>query len=307
MGKDILDLSSKWIYRNARPLDLARWQYHFENGSAENVLKALSAYQNNDGGFGYALEADSWNPNSSPIQTWAAIELLREINVTDKENDIIQGILRYLDSGKDFVGGVWQNTIPTNNDYPHAFWWQWSENTLHYNPTANLCGFIIKYADRESSLFDKGITVAKKAIDYFIKMDEANEIGDGHLNLCYLRLKQFCEEANEETLDMVSVHNKLLKNIRQMLNNLKIDWCSDGVALEFIKAYRNKIDLISEKTDIADMVCSYLLESQKEDGTWNIPWNWNDYQEQWAVSKNWWVAYGIIVNMLFLKQFGYIL
>ena len=37
-----------FIYRNARPLDLARWQYHFENGSKEAVLKALSYYQNAD-------------------------------------------------------------------------------------------------------------------------------------------------------------------------------------------------------------------------------------------------------------------
>jgi len=56
----------RWMYRNARPLDLARWQYHFENGGKDSVLKGLSVFQNEDGGFGHALEADSWNPNSSP-------------------------------------------------------------------------------------------------------------------------------------------------------------------------------------------------------------------------------------------------
>ena len=78
--------AKEFIYRNARPLDLARWQYHFENGSREPVLKALSYYQNEDGGFGHALEADAWNPNSSPIQTWCAIEILREINFSDAEH-----------------------------------------------------------------------------------------------------------------------------------------------------------------------------------------------------------------------------
>jgi hypothetical protein len=58
-----------WIYRNGRPIDLARWQYHFENVTKDNVITALAAYQNPDGGFGHGLEADSWNPNSSPIQT----------------------------------------------------------------------------------------------------------------------------------------------------------------------------------------------------------------------------------------------
>lgn len=49
-----------FIYHNARPLDIARWQYHFEGGSNEAVLTALAAYQNEDGGFGHALEADAW-------------------------------------------------------------------------------------------------------------------------------------------------------------------------------------------------------------------------------------------------------
>lgn len=51
----------RWMYRNARPLDLARWRFHFEGGGAAPVLEALSAYQNEDGGFGHALEADAWN------------------------------------------------------------------------------------------------------------------------------------------------------------------------------------------------------------------------------------------------------
>ena len=35
-------------YRNARPLDMARWKYMLENGSKEDVLNALIAYQNED-------------------------------------------------------------------------------------------------------------------------------------------------------------------------------------------------------------------------------------------------------------------
>lgn len=67
-----------FIYRNARPVDLARWRYHFEGGAREEVLTALAAFQNEDGGFGHGLEADSLNPNSCPIQTWNACEILRK-------------------------------------------------------------------------------------------------------------------------------------------------------------------------------------------------------------------------------------
>jgi hypothetical protein len=45
-----LDIKN-WIYRNARPLDLAVWKYHFENENIENIIKILQFYQNNDKGL----------------------------------------------------------------------------------------------------------------------------------------------------------------------------------------------------------------------------------------------------------------
>ena len=41
----------KLVYRSARPLDFTRWSYLFENGSCEDFLSILSAYQNEDGGL----------------------------------------------------------------------------------------------------------------------------------------------------------------------------------------------------------------------------------------------------------------
>lgn len=39
----------RFVYKNARPLELAKWQYHFEDGSREAVLDTLACYQNTDG------------------------------------------------------------------------------------------------------------------------------------------------------------------------------------------------------------------------------------------------------------------
>ena len=186
--RDTFNKAKKFIYRNARPLDLTRWKYHFENGSLEDVLKILASYQNDDGGFGHALEADSWNPHSSPIQTWVATEILREVNFTEPNHPLIIGILKYLESGQDFDGHVWQNTIPSNNDYPHAPWWshkQEETNKRDYNPTANLASFIIKYADRTSNLYKLGCQIAKEAINDYINQVFFNDM---HVILCYIRL-----------------------------------------------------------------------------------------------------------------------
>ena len=54
MNYSVFERAKAFMYRNARPLDMARFQYHFEGGSREAVLQALSYYQNADGGFGQA-------------------------------------------------------------------------------------------------------------------------------------------------------------------------------------------------------------------------------------------------------------
>ncbi len=163
----IFNKARAFIYRNARPLELARWQYHFEGGRRSAVAQSLAAYQTADGGFGHALEPDAWNPHSTPIQTWAATEILREIDLVDPAHPIISGILRYLEGGQDFDGHCWYNTVPGNNDYPHAPWWHTdSQSTSHhsYNPTACLAGFILRFAAEDSALFRLGRRVTQEAL-----------------------------------------------------------------------------------------------------------------------------------------------
>jgi len=296
------DSAKAWIYRNARPIDFARWQFHFENGNKENILNILSSYQNSDSGFGHALEADAWNPNSSPIQTWAAIELLREIEIEDKSHPLIIDILRYLNSGRDFSDGKWLNTIKTNDNFPHAFWWDWNPES-NYNPTANFCGFILKYADKNSALYSKGKEIAKDAITSFMDTIDAG----GHLILCYLRLMQALTEMEIEGLyDLEAFQHHLSKHIKHFLEHMELDWCCDGVAYEFIKSHKDNLHLLNSKIDIVNAIYKNLADTQQPDGSFPIPWQWNEYPEEWAVSKNWWKAYGIINNMLFLKEFGFI-
>lgn len=127
--------AKEFIYKNARPLDCARWQYLFENGSRENVLNFLAAYQNEDGGFGHALEADCWNPDSSPVQTWAAIQIIREVDLKEKEHPIILGILRYLEntnvkysqaaSGINMTVALDKNTFMYYNALQKERWQTW--------------------------------------------------------------------------------------------------------------------------------------------------------------------------------------
>lgn len=291
----------EFIYRNARPLDIARWQYHFEDGTKESVLKALSVYQNEDGGFGHALEPDCWNPESSPIQTWCAIEILREIDFVDKEHLIVQGVLSYLASGKGFAGNKWQSAIRSNNDYPHAPWWHWRPDLVYdNNPTANFVGFILRFADKDSRLYHMAIGLLTKVYGELL---ESKDIQDGHLLLCFVRLYQYCNEnGTVDFLTMKAFREKLFGLINVSLNNIDIDWTSDGVALEFIKFLGDEIGQTGSLSLNVNKVQEYIIEKQLPDGSWSIPWKWDNHLNEWAVSENWWKSYGVIVNLKFLAE-----
>ena len=167
------DKARAFILRNARPLDLAIFRYYFENGLREDVTEALAAYQNPDGGFGHGLEADNFNPDSLPMGAWKATEYIRKIGGLEAEHPVIQGILRYLDSGKDFdvIHNQWLNVVPSSNDYPCAVWWKYPEegSRFEYNPTAALAGFTVKYAEPGSALHQKGVRIVREAADWFIQ------------------------------------------------------------------------------------------------------------------------------------------
>ena len=116
----------RWIERNARPLEWALYRQKFENGSESAVLEALSAYQNPDGGFGYALEPDDWNQNSTLNATLYAMQLMLNIGVT--QHPLMEGALRFLRSEACFQNGEWQFCTPSSRDYPHAPWWGMTED-----------------------------------------------------------------------------------------------------------------------------------------------------------------------------------
>jgi len=294
-----------FIYRNARPLDIARWQYHFEDGSKDAVLTALAAYQNEDGGFGHALEPDCWNPNSAPIQTWTATEILREIDFTDAAHPIIQGILRYLAGGEHFNGKFWPFAIKSNEDYPHAPWWGYSEagddGNYGYNPTACLVGFIIRFAEKNSDFYQLGRKIAKEAFDSYFGQEL---LGDNHTAGCYIRLWQYCEEAGvADIFELAKLKERLRKQVQHSITKDTASWETDYICTPSFFFKTNDSFFYADNKDIADYECEFIVKSQLEDGSWNIPWGWAAYPEEWAISKNWWKGNGAILNMLYLKSF----
>lgn len=298
--QDIFVKAKKFVYRNARPLELARWKYHFENGSARDVLNVLSMYQNNDGGFGYALEPDYWNPNSTPIAVWAAIKTLWEIGFDDTAHPVVQGILAYLDSGKDFAEGKWYNTVASNNDYPHAVWWACDSDTglPDDNPTVSLVGFALRFSDPNSSLYQKAGKIAAEAVARFMK----EPVDEMHTVRVYLDLLCYCEEIRHfDMFDRDAFRNRLYETIEKIVCKDPAKWYTEYVCKPSFFFERSHRILGMIDRELLEKEAQMMLEMQLADGSYPVTWQWwNEYKE-YEISANWWKSSIIIDTMCYIK------
>jgi len=293
-----------FVYRHARPLELARWQYHFENGSAEAVLSALAAYQNPDGGFGHALELDFWNPDSTPIAVWAATEILLEIGHTDAAHPIVQGILRYLDSGADYNAEKeqWMGSVPSNNAHPHAVWWAFPENgdVFDWNPTAALAGFILRFADPASVLYEKAVCIARRAVDY---LAGRVPFGEMHVTGCFIRLYEYAVAAGADCIDTGRLRCLLAEQVRANICPDPSKWfsCYEPKPSDFIRDRQSPF--LAGNDALVRRECELIRETQDADGGWPVTWKWwTDYPE-YTVSALWWRVSFCIANLRYLREF----
>lgn len=302
---DYYTLAKKFILKNSRPLDMARWNYLFEDGSKEDVIKVLKTYQNDDGGFANALEPDCWNINSTPLQTWVATQIIKEINLDDKNHPIIKGILDYLSSKDEFDGHRWHglNTVVTNDNYPHAPWWSYRQKQEStYNPTASLIGFILKYAEKDTAIYRSACELSKEAYNYFKKNFPLESM---HESACFVELYHYMKECSIfNLLDMEEFKKLLQKQIKQVITYDTKIWSTDYICKPSLFINSKSSDFYLENKEICDFEYEFILKTQNEDGSWGVTWDWNDYPEQWAISKNWWQSDIIIKNIKYIREFN---
>ena len=302
---DYYTAAKKFILKNSRPLDMARWNYLFENGSKEDVASVLKTYQNDDGGFANALEPDCWNINSTPLQTWVATQIIKEINLDDKNHPIIKGILDYLSSKDEFDGhrchGL--NTVVTNDNYPNAPWWSYRQKQEStYNPTASLIGFILKYAEKDTAIYRSACELSKEAYNYFKKNFPLESM---HESTCFVELYHYMKECSIfNLLDMEEFKKLLQKQIKQVITYDTKIWSTDYICKPSLFINSKSSDFYLENKEICDFEYEFILKTQNEDGSWGVTWDWNDYPEQWAISKNWWQSDIIIKNIKYIREFN---
>lgn len=141
LGKDAFAAAERYLQRNARLIDRARFANRFQGGPAGPVLHAVRAYQNSDGGFGHAIEPDLRGPGSQPQGVEVALWALDEVGAF--EETIVLAACAWLQAHSTAEGGVpW--VLPSVVDDERGPWWQPQGDPppAALNPTAPIAGLL---------------------------------------------------------------------------------------------------------------------------------------------------------------------
>jgi hypothetical protein len=103
-------------------------RFHFEQGSANQVIAELAKFQNPDGGFATYLESDSRWAGSSPNGTRVALKILSEVKAPEADPHV-RAAVKYLLANFDDSTGTWRALPKEANAAPHAPWWHVHEDT----------------------------------------------------------------------------------------------------------------------------------------------------------------------------------
>lgn len=305
LGTKALGEIRTWIYRNARPLDLALWQFIFEGGSRDKVVEMLSFYQNEDGGFGNGVEPDCWSPDSSPYATMIAVGILRNIGLTDRNHPMIQGIFRYLEETHDCSEEGWFFTIPSNDKWPGASWMRYSEETnaaQSMGITAALSAFILRYGDRQSPCFSKACGYVDRILEKIKSTDDFGEMGADGLGLL---LSDVEAGGLASRFDCSVIREHLPEIVNRSMERDTEKWENySHRPSEFI--WSADCPFYPGNENIVETELNYTIDTRIPGGVWNITWKWfgmEQYDREFAISENWWKANKAMEKLHFLKAF----
>lgn len=295
-----------WLRRYGRPLENARWEFLFEQGSKDQVIHYLRAFQNEDGGFGHGLEPDFWLPDSSPMATWTAGQILVEVGASQEE-PVVQRLLSYLVHTPQFGPGMWPSVLPKNNCYPHAPWWHFEENAQAgwmFNPSVELAAFLIHWSPTESGgalLGWESLAFALRRVMQATSMDR-HELNNYRKCLSLLTTHKERFDAQMEYA-FAEVESKVQDLTKDVIDRDVSNWGTGykPLPLDFIQGPEDP--LYPQLKELVHQNLRFYLDQRTDEGIWNISWNWGQYSEVFAVVSRYWQGILAVERYKILKAF----
>lgn len=290
----------QFLLQQARPLERARYRYHFERGSSGDVLKELEAFQNEDGGFGHGLEPDLRTPASSAVATSVAFQVCREIGAPP-DCDVVKHALRYLDQTYDVDRRYWPSITPAVNDAPHAPWWnygpereaRWREELV--NPRAELIGYLFDYPGVFFKEAPDGLLADAEKV--LASLPDPLEMHDLQ---CYGRLvetRNLPEDARERLLA------RLRTAAPKVVHTEEAQWKGYGLS-PLALCPSPESPLASLFREPLEKNLEYEIRRQGEDGAWSPTWSWPG--DAWRDAEREWKGWLTLRMLHSLRAYGHL-
>ena len=294
-----------FLKTEARPLDRALFEHRFEDTPDEHVTAALARYQNDDGGFGHALEPDVRTPSSSALATGIGLSILKELGCSS-EHPLVSGAVQYLRDTFDEKTRVWRVIPRDANDHPHAPWWHDEDGSLARTfddfliiPRAQIVGLLHHFAALVPA--DWLDTVAENTVTT-IETLKGDAFGGGGDTLRYA-----LELAETEALPR-RFKDRLMPRLRALTDSVV---CRDPQEWSEYCAAPLKV-APSPDAATADVLgddlqthLDYVIDHQTPEGAWEPTWTWgNFYPDVWEVAKREWRGHLTLEMLTSLRAFG---
>ncbi|WP_394613259.1 hypothetical protein JNUCC0626_25325 [Lentzea sp. JNUCC 0626] len=114
----MIEQARNFLWHNARTLEQRWFEHAFEGGTAANVVQAVLAYRNDDGGYGHGLEPDHRGPTSQPLHALRALQTFAAVNAPEHAESVLTWLNATCPDGSVPFG------MSTSKDHPKAPWVQ---------------------------------------------------------------------------------------------------------------------------------------------------------------------------------------
>jgi hypothetical protein len=304
LSREAFARARQFLKTAARPVERAMFEHLFETGPADRVTVELARFQNEDGGFGQALEPDLRTPSSSALATGIGLRMLRKLGCS-ADHQMVRRAVQYLLATFDQETNVWRVAPLDANAFPHAGWWHDEDGSLARTfdgyvviPRAEIVGLLHHY----SALVETGWLqdLTERTVADIEALDTlATGGGDS--------LEYALSLAETEELPQ-PLRDRLARRLRAVVPSAVIrdphQW--DSYCITPLKVAPSPQSLVADLLgDALQVHLDYLLDNQTQEGTWDPVWTWGDlYPEAWEQAEVEWRGHLTLANLVMLQSFG---